>query len=84
MKRFWAFVSAAPKASLMLPAVLLLQILKRMGIIIPGVDEKLLNDFFDLLTALAGLYGFYQAVKAEPPTPKHVNLPPIKREEEKK
>lgn len=67
MTKFWAFMKAAPKASLMIPLVLLIQIFKRVGIEIPGVDEKLFSDILDLLSAVAGLYGLYYAVKAVPP-----------------
>ena len=69
MARFWAFITAAPKASLMVPVVLLFQIFKRLGIEIPGVDQALASDIFDFLTALAGLYGLYYAVQASPPAP---------------
>ena len=83
MNRFWQFMKAAPKASLMIPVVMTLQVLKRFDIIIPGLDEKTVSDIFDILSAIAGIYGFYQGIKAEPPAPKHIEFKPVTKEEKK-
>jgi len=55
-----------PKATLMVPAILLLQILKRVGVYPGTFDEKIVSDVLDLLCAVGGIYGLYYAIKADP------------------
>ena len=75
MKNFWTFLMATPKATLMIPLVLILQIAKRFGIPLP-CDEKTIGDIVDLITALAGMYGLYHAGRGTWPTTPPT-IPPV-------